>query len=693
MLVKFFKQGLKGGGNTSSKSVKDYLLDSRANKGMARIIRGDEMHTSRQIDLLDYANASSTYTSGCLSFDESETLDEKQKQELMVSFEEALLPNFDATRYACYWVEHTDKGRLELNFVFAKIDLQTGKHLDVYQQRRDVARLNYWKEIQLQKHGLSDPNAPKHERDFLITPFKKPDGSTPHDKFKQQKEEIHQYISGSITKGDVTNASDVKRYIEYVHGDMNHPTGYRVKQNKTGIVVTDTTTEQTFRIQGKIYAKSFTLEEHQAGQPRGLNRIEDDRAKRQADYDRQKHQRLRTASERFATLCSLRARELHKKYGNEQTAQSSTQAIHTRDDATLDRDWGIDRETSLGSSAGDHHHDTKIVGGLDHVSIQPTGADLNPASNRHGARVRPTQTSRDKNKDEKKQQTSDTREPRTNDSPSSQADASRPLWLFKQCRDLIAWIYRKLAKRHEQRRGRLEGCTQRVATSRDRVAQYSKDVGADQKLIETYHQQNSQIIDKSSNTKPLIDQADQRACDSKRAVDQANSYINSTQQRRESIARKRASIIEQAGTTVDEIAQQSQTGLQHSQGQLRQSEDWLSNHHQQATADDIALRATADTKRQRDFNLADCLDRANRAGGRLVDDAWEFTRQCDMAKQSIKTIRDKVVTLKLYRADTEEALTEDDMQKLAYDTPIMELTPMVTHALNHKKDRDYAMKR
>lgn len=81
----------------------------------------------------------------------------------------------------------------------------------------------------------------------------------------------------------------------------------------------DTTTEQTFRIQGKIYAKSFTLEEHQAGQPRSSNRIEDDRAKRQVDYERQKHQRLTVASERFATLCSLRARELHKKYDNERT--------------------------------------------------------------------------------------------------------------------------------------------------------------------------------------------------------------------------------------------------------------------------------------------------------------------------------------------------------------------------------------
>lgn len=195
-------------------------------------------------------------------------------------------------------------------------------------------------------------------------------------------------------------------------------------------------------------------------------------------------------------------------------------------------------------------------------------------------------------------------------------------------------------------------------------------MGADQKLIESYHQKNSQIIDKSSNTKPLIDQA--------------TSYINGTQQRRESITRKRASIIEQASTIIHGFAQQIRARLQHSQGQLQQSEDWLSDYHQQATAD---------TKRQRDFNLADCLDRANRAGRGLVDDAREFTRQCDMAKQSIKTIRDKVIMLRLYRADTEEALTEDDMQKLAYDTPIMELTSMVTYALNHKKDKDYAMKR
>lgn len=115
--------------------------------------------------------------------------------------------------------------------------------------------------------------------------------------------------------------------------------------------------------------------------------------------------------------------------------------MHTRGNAVADRDWGIDRETSLGLSAGDHHYDTKIVGGLDHVSIQPTEADLNPTSNRHGARVRPVQKSRDKDrdkdKDEKKQQTSDTREPRTNDNPSGQADASRPLGFLSNAETLL----------------------------------------------------------------------------------------------------------------------------------------------------------------------------------------------------------------------------------------------------------------
>ena len=50
------------------------------------------------------------------------------------NFERTLFGDFDKSRISGYWVEHTDKvdsnnglERLELNFVFANVDLATGK--------------------------------------------------------------------------------------------------------------------------------------------------------------------------------------------------------------------------------------------------------------------------------------------------------------------------------------------------------------------------------------------------------------------------------------------------------------------------------------------------------------------------------------------------------------------------------------
>ena len=41
----------------------------------------------------------------------------------MEDFEKHLLPSLESDQYNILWVEHTDKGRLELNFVIPKIEL------------------------------------------------------------------------------------------------------------------------------------------------------------------------------------------------------------------------------------------------------------------------------------------------------------------------------------------------------------------------------------------------------------------------------------------------------------------------------------------------------------------------------------------------------------------------------------------
>ncbi|WP_434221106.1 hypothetical protein, partial [Klebsiella pneumoniae] len=47
----------------------------------------------------------------------------------------------DRDQYACLWVEHRDKGRLELNFVIPNIELQSGKRLQPYFDRAYAEKL------------------------------------------------------------------------------------------------------------------------------------------------------------------------------------------------------------------------------------------------------------------------------------------------------------------------------------------------------------------------------------------------------------------------------------------------------------------------------------------------------------------------------------------------------------------------
>ncbi|WP_419789764.1 relaxase/mobilization nuclease domain-containing protein, partial [Shewanella xiamenensis] len=66
-----------------------------------------------------------------MSFAEAD-LPRETKDKLMSDFEKLLLPGLDADQYSCLWVEHRDKGRLELNFVIPNIELTSGKRLQPY---------------------------------------------------------------------------------------------------------------------------------------------------------------------------------------------------------------------------------------------------------------------------------------------------------------------------------------------------------------------------------------------------------------------------------------------------------------------------------------------------------------------------------------------------------------------------------
>ncbi len=169
MLVKFW--GINQGGGDGDGSV-NYLLNERVEQGTARVLKGDANLTKSLLISLTQKHKACV---GCLSFEEP-NIDESLKYELMESFENALLTQEMQGRYNILWVEHTDKGRLELNFVIPRIDLITQKAFTPYYHSADITRIDIWKDYINLKHVFTNPKDLEKQHNMQCHNTKTPQG-------------------------------------------------------------------------------------------------------------------------------------------------------------------------------------------------------------------------------------------------------------------------------------------------------------------------------------------------------------------------------------------------------------------------------------------------------------------------------------------------------------------------------------
>ncbi|MBF2798721.1 plasmid mobilization relaxase MbeA, partial [Klebsiella pneumoniae] len=160
MIVKFHPRGRGGGAGPV-----DYLLGKDRQREGASVLQGKPEEVRELIDASPYVKK---YTSGVLSFAEAD-LPPGQREKLMASFERVLMPGLDKDQYSILWVEHADKGRLELNFLIPNTELLTGKRLQPYYDRADRPRIDAWQTVVNGRLGLHDPNDPENRR-ALVTP-------------------------------------------------------------------------------------------------------------------------------------------------------------------------------------------------------------------------------------------------------------------------------------------------------------------------------------------------------------------------------------------------------------------------------------------------------------------------------------------------------------------------------------------
>lgn len=200
MICKFFRNEKGAGGGIPSV---DYLLNKqRVKNGTARILKGDESLTREIIKSLDYKQKACV---GCLSFEEK-NIDEDLKKEIMESFENVLLTPEMKGRFNILWVEHTDKGRLELNFIIPKIDLETKKSFNPYFHKIDFKRVDLWGDMINLSYGFSNPKDPAKEQNIK--------NINHHAKTFKDHKALDNHFKELAINGLIKNRDELINYIE-----------------------------------------------------------------------------------------------------------------------------------------------------------------------------------------------------------------------------------------------------------------------------------------------------------------------------------------------------------------------------------------------------------------------------------------------------------------------------------------------
>lgn len=269
MLIKFTTGGRGGGGTVAA-----YLLDhEREGREAAapEVVRGDMTRTS---ELIDSIARDWTYTHGVLSFAPEDAPSEEQQREAMDTFEAFAFAGLDAEQYDITWVrhQHTSGGRVELHFVTPRMELVSGRALNIappgwersFSKLRDALNLS---------HGWARPDDPARARDLG---FERP-AEWRRDGFRlnEGREAVHAYVSALIEQGAVQDrASMIQALTEAGLGVT--------RQGKNYLTVQDAESGDRLRLKGRIYEKDWSYEQElgragarEAGWSDGRDRVLD----------------------------------------------------------------------------------------------------------------------------------------------------------------------------------------------------------------------------------------------------------------------------------------------------------------------------------------------------------------------------------------------------------------------------------
>lgn len=290
MITKYLPRG-----SGSIDATFDYLLGKERDRAGASVLRGNPELTRQLANSLDFKNR---YTVGVHSFFEQD-LPHDIKQEIMDSYENTMFAGLDRDQYDITWIQHLDKGRLELNMVIPKVELESGKAFNPYYDAVDRELADTWKDYINAKYDLHDPNDPANI-----------DLTAENQRLPADKKEIKAHIDNGLLNlckaGQLNSRADVVKTLERAGFEIARTT-------PTSISIKDPNGGRNIRLKGAIYDEKFT----------GLSK--ELRADIETASERYRESRLSRLSELGAKLDKLTQakREYNQqRFGRERTADA-----------------------------------------------------------------------------------------------------------------------------------------------------------------------------------------------------------------------------------------------------------------------------------------------------------------------------------------------------------------------------------
>ncbi|MWJ29500.1 hypothetical protein GPM19_15065 [Halomonas sp. ZH2S] len=319
MLVNFRGSSRKPPKNPlrAAKGATGYLLGNKDHKGQERAFKPVLLDGSPDAfeHIVGYGNQAGKYTSGGLYFEESredlikkfgsEKAVEEKLQEIMDGFEETLFPGLDKDQYCGVWILHEDKSNIELNFLFAKEEIRSGKSLTPYYHKADLTRVNTWKDIVNFENGFSDPNSPDKKRAFIpefFNEYKPIDFNSEEAKRRDFKKELTEEIEVMALNGKL---SDRNELIDYLEKEKSLEVS---RQTKTAISVINPLTNKPARLKGALF-------EEKADYKQFSN--DDYRKELMERYENERFKKIEAQREKYKEHMEHKKEQLKKQYNKE----------------------------------------------------------------------------------------------------------------------------------------------------------------------------------------------------------------------------------------------------------------------------------------------------------------------------------------------------------------------------------------